>query len=81
MRMRAVQSRAGPSYVMLASYYTCIQSSLESEARELLVLYAVPGSVWPTDSLLDKFRRFSHRNEARYSCPVGYRSKPKSFAS
>ena len=67
MRMRAVQSRAGPSYVMLASYYMYIVhvysreiKSEGREARELLVLYAVPGSVWPTDSLLDKFRRLSH---------------------
>ena len=44
-----------------------------------LVLYAVPGSIWPTDSLLDKFRRLCHRNEVRYTCPTGYHGKPKSL--
>ena len=67
---------------MLASYmYMCTVDSLESEAQELLVLYTVPGSVWPTDSLLDKFRRLCDQNEVRYSCPAGYRGKPKSLAS
>ena len=76
--MRAVQSRAGPSYMMLDRE---AEATDESEAREQLVLYAVPGSVGPTDSLLDKFRRLCHRNEVSYSCPVGYRDKPKSLAS
>ena len=76
--MRAVQSRAGPSYVMLDRE---AEATAESEAWEQLVLYAVPGSVGPTDSLLDKFRRLCHRNEFRYTCPAGYRGKPKSLAS
>ena len=33
---------------------------LIAEDREQLVLYAVSGSIWPTDSLLDKFRRLCH---------------------
>ena len=76
MRMRAVQSRAGPSYVMLDQ--ETIQRPELSEAREL---DAVPGHVWPTNSLLGKFRSLCHRNEVRYSCPAGYRGKPKSLAS
>ena len=40
-----------------------------AEAREQLVLHAVSGSVWPTDSLLDKFGRLCDRNEV-YSCGI-----------
>ena len=61
--------------------YTSQHFYTVASIEELLVLYAVPGSVWPTNSLLDKFRRFSHLNETHYSCPAGYRNKPKSFAS
>ena len=78
-----------PSYVMLANLvylvpvYTYIHVAVRSiaEAREQLVLYAVPGSIWPTDSLLDKFRRLFHRNEVHYTCPAGYCGKPKSLGS
>ena len=76
------------SYVMLANNLVYLDIVIVhvavrsiTEAREQLVLYAVPGSIWPTDSLLDKFRRLCHRNEVRYTCPAGYRGKPKSLAS
>ena len=68
---------------MLAMYmymYVHVAVRLIAEAREQLVVYAVPGSIWPTDSLLDKFRRLCHRNEVCYTCPAGYRGKPKSLA-
>ena len=40
-----------------ACYSVSCYVRLIAEAREQLVLYAVPGSVSPADSLLDKFRR------------------------
>ena len=41
VRMHAVQSRAGSSYVMLA---TCTRQ-YSYQARKQLVLYAIPGSI------------------------------------
>ena len=81
VRMHAVQSRTGPSYVMLDREAELQPSRAKSEAQEQFILYAVPGSVGPTNSLLDKFRRLCHRSEVSYSCPAGYPGKPKSLAS
>ena len=60
--MRAVRSMVMSSYAMLVASF--------SLAREQLTLYTISGSVWPPDSLFNKFRRLCHRNEARYSVPV-----------
>ena len=43
-----------------------------------LLLYAIPGSVWPSNSLLNML---CHRNKTHHSCPMGYHGKPKSLAS
>ena len=56
-------------------------SCTATEAQEQLILYAIQSSVWPTNSLLDKFRRLCDQNEVRYICPAGYRGKPKILAS
>ena len=45
-----------PSIVYLDIVHIHVAVRSIAEAREQLVLYTVPGSIWPTNSLLDKFR-------------------------
>ena len=47
----------------------------------MLAQLTVLGGFWPPNSLLNKFRRFCHRNEAQYPGLAGYCGKPKSFTS
>ena len=60
---------------------TTRNASRGSSAGNSLLLYAIPVSVWPPNSLLNKFRRLFHQNETHCSSSCGYPGKPKSLAS
>ena len=65
MGMRAQFSSSSlvtPSYALLVASFRL--------AREQLALYSILGSIWPPDSLFNKFKRLSHRNEAHCSSSV-----------
>ena len=61
---------------------TCAPSDGDSTVEttmpaQLTVLGYILGSVWPPNSLFNKFRRLCHRNEAHYSGLAGYHGRPK----
>ena len=58
-----------------------LREARESRLEQLIALHYSPGSVWPFDSLFNKFRRLCYQNKACYSCPAGHHGRPTGLAS